>query len=333
MSRLFSRASRGSSSVPSPASSGLLPVLALVGAVLLWGGSFSTMKIAVGAFGPMSVMWLRMVIALVLLLPFAKKLWPRGARPGDWKLLAAMSALLPCAYFMFEANALRFTTSAQAGVVSSSVPVLVAVGAALFLGEPLTRRAVAGLVLSVAGVAGLSLAGAPGVAAPAPLLGNMLEFLAMVSAAGSMLLVKKLCGRYGPWTLTALQTLAGSLFFLPGATELPRAMPWDWPAVPALCVLFLGSFVTLGAFGLYNWGMSRLSAGRASAFINLVPLVAVAGGWLWLGEALAPAQAASAALVLCGVIYGQTAPRRGPEKEYADGTSGDEAPRPQESEA
>jgi len=288
------------------------PVLAALAAALLWGGSFAATKTALTAFAPMTLMWLRMTLAALLLLPFARGVLPRGVRRGDGTLLAAASLLLPCAYFLCEANALSLTTSAQAGVISSSVPLLVGVGAAIFLHEPLPWRMLLGLVLSVAGVAWLSLAGAPAASAPAPLLGNALEFLAMACAAGSMLLIKRLSGRYGPWTLTAVQTVTGALFFLPGAAGI-AAPPWDWPRDAALAVLFLGGLVTLGAFGLYNWALSRLPAARVAAFINLVPLVAVALGWLALDEALSGPQALASAVILAGVALSQSGARLAPQ--------------------
>lgn len=282
----------------------LAPLLAALGAAVLWGGSFAATKTALAQFTPMTLMWLRMTLATLLLLPFARVVLPKNLRPGDIKYLAAASLLMPCAYFLCEANALRLTTSAQAGVISSSVPLLVGAGAALFLGETLNGRVLAGLSLSVAGVAWLSLASAPQASAPAPLLGNALEFLAMFCAAGSMLLVKRLSGRYGPWTLTAVQTVTGALFFLPGAAGVTAA-PWDWPQDATLAVLFLGGLVTLGAFGLYNWALSRLPAARVSAFINLVPIIAVALGWLTMDETLNLTQAMAAAVVLAGVALSQ----------------------------
>lgn len=291
---------------PAPSGQALMPLFAALTAALLWGGSFSAAKIALATFSPMSLMWLRMTLATLLLLPLAHRVLPRNVQRKDLKLLAATCLLMPCGYFLFEANALRLTTSTQAGVISSFVPLLVALGAAMFLGEALTRRVVAGLALSMAGVAWLSLSGtAEGSdSAPAPLLGNALEFLAMVCAAGSMLLVKRLSGRYGPWSLTAMQTMVGAVFFLPGATGVDTA-PWDWPPEAALAVLFLGGLVTLGAFGLYNWALSRLAAARVSAFINLVPLVAVAFGWLFLGETLTPLQCLAAVMIISGVALSQ----------------------------
>jgi len=287
--------------MPSPS---LLPILALLAAVLLWGLSYPAMKSVLAALDPQAVMWARMAVALLVLTPVLRRVRPHF-RKADAAALAVMCLLMPCAYFFFESNALRYTTAMQAGIVSATVPLLVACGAALFLKERLTPRSLAGLVLALAGVSLMSLLGRASETAANPLLGNALEVCAMVCAAGSMLLLKRLAGRYGSWSLTILQTVAGAVFFLPGAPEVFRRAPALLAGGPVWVLLFLGSAVTLGAFGLYNFGMSRLPAGRASAFINLVPVLAVVFGWLLLGESLTPGQAWAALLVLAGVGLSQ----------------------------
>jgi len=289
----------------------LLPVAAVTAAALLWGGSFSAMRVTVPVLGPWTVMWLRMVIAVLLLAPFAKKLRGAPYKTGDWKLLVPMALFQPCLYFSFESNALRFTTSSQAGVIAASVPLMVALAAWLFLSERITRSALAGMGISICGVAGLTLLQGDGSGAQNPLLGNSLEILAMVSAAASMILVKQLSARYSPWTLTGLQTLAGAVFFLPGAPGLLRSLD-AWTPHVFVSMLFLGTFVTLGAFGLYNWGMSRLTASRASVFINLVPVFAIIFGWTLLGEALSLPQLLAAVAVIAGVWICQHGGRRAP---------------------
>jgi len=283
----------------------LLPVAALLAAVLLWGGSFAAMRLAVQAMHPFSVVWLRMVIALAVILPFAGRLKIDAYCKGDWKLLAPMVILQPCLYFLLESNALRFTTSSQAGVISALVPLLVAVGAWLMLAEPVGKNTFIGLAFSVAGVIVLSLSGDGSGAAANPLLGNCLELFAMTCAAANMILVKRLSARYNPWLLTALQVLAGSLFFSPGLVLLLRTPGIQWTAPLVFAIVFLGALVTLGAFGLYNWAMSQIPASRASAFINLVPVTAVAIGWLTMGEALNGWQIAAALAVIAGVGVSQ----------------------------
>ena len=185
------------------------------------------------------------------------------------------------------------------------MPLLVAVGAWLMLAEPVGRNTFLGLAFSVAGVVVLSLSGSGDAAAADPLLGNCLELGAMTSAAANMILVKRLSARYSPWLLTALQVLAGTLVFSPGLVLLVRAPEVPWTATLVLAIVFLGALVTLGAFGLYNWAMSRIPASRASAFINLVPVTAVAIGWMLLGESLNTVQCIAAAGVIVGVGISQ----------------------------
>ena len=283
----------------------LLPVAAILTAALLWGGSFSAMRDSLRVLSPWSVMWLRMAVALAVLVPLTASWRPRTYRKGDWRLLLPMVLLQPCLYFLLESNALRFTTSSQAGVIAASVPLWVALGAWWLLSETVTRQTLAGLFISMAGVVGLTLLGGPGGQAENPVLGNILEVLAMACAALGIILVKQLSRRYSPWTLTAFQVIAGFLFFSPGIGHLLAADRPVWTARLAGEVLFLGAAVTLGAFGLYNWGMSRMSASRASVFINLVPVNAVLIGWLALGEGLSLLQCVSGLAVIGGVWLSQ----------------------------
>jgi drug/metabolite transporter (DMT)-like permease len=301
-----------STAVPVPqsksAAAGMLPIAALLAAVLLWGTSFAAMKSAVGWMDPFSVMWARMAVASLILAPLAFRLRPRNTLPGDWKLILPMVLLQPCLYFLLESNALRLTTSAQAGVISATVPLLVAFGAATMLREKVTRRQVGGLVFSLLGVVVLTAAGRPDEQAVNPVLGNIMEFGAMLCAAGYMLLLKHLSPRYNPWTLTGLQALAGAIFFLPGAPGVLASGADLW-SIHGLNLLYLGAFVTLGAFGLYNWGISKVPAARASAFINLIPVVALMLGWTVMGESLNPVQVIATAAVIAGVYVSQRGKR------------------------
>lgn len=267
------------------------------------------MRLAVQAMSPWSVVWLRMVIALMVILPFAGRLRLDAYCQGDWKLLVPMVLFQPCLYFLLESNALRYTTSSQAGVISASAPLLVALMAWLHLDEPVGRRTFSGLFLSVAGVAVLSFAGEATDSAANPLLGNLLELCAMASAAVNIILVKRLSARYNPWLLTALQVFTGSLFFSPGLVLLVRNPGIVWTTPLIFSIIFLGALVTLGAFGLYNWGMSRIPASKASVFINLVPVTAVAIGWIVMGESLNGLQCVAATAVIVGVWISQKSAR------------------------
>ena len=291
--------------IPAFAADAILPRLAVLGAVLLWGASFSTMRIALQDLHPWSVMWLRMMIALMCILPLYRTINLSAYRNGDWKLLLPAVILQPCLYFWLESAALGLTTSAQAGIISASVPLLVAVGAWLLLKEPMSARITAGLLLSLAGVAVLTMGGTATEAAPSPLLGNSLEFLAMVCAAANMILIRILGRRYDAWTLTVMQVVTGCVFFSPGLIHLTLVPEGVFNPRMISILLFLGAGVTLGAFSLYNWAITRMPASTASAHINLIPVVAVGCGFVFLGESLNAMQWAAAGVVLCSVLMTQ----------------------------
>lgn len=284
----------------------IIPVVSLVLAMLLWGGSFIALKIAFRAYDPMVVIWGRMVVACLCFAFFIKRFRAVSYRRGDWKLIALMGLFEPCLYFMFEAQAIVYTTASQAGMITALLPLLVAVAAFLFLKETLRLRTLAGFALAVTGACLLSITGTPAEDAPNPPLGNFFEFMAMVSATGYTIVLKKLSYRYSALVLTAIQALTGSLFF-----SLFLFMPWTVPPSALdvhglLAIVYLGAVVTMGAYYLYNYGVSQMPASRAAAFVNLIPVFTVMLGWMILGEAFTPIQFLSSAVILSGVFLSQT---------------------------
>lgn len=292
--------------MPSSRASRIIPLLCLLGAVLFWGTSFAATKTALDSFSPMTVIWMRMVIATVVFAPVWFFLPKPEYRRGDVKWLALVVLLQPCIYYLAEGYAIQLTTSSAAGVISAIVPLLVAAGAWLFLREHLSARSMVAIAISLVGVAMLSAGGHSQASAPNPVLGNVLEVLAMVSAAGAMLAIKHLSARYNPWFLTGLQAVVGAVFFLPGAiaggtTGWASAAPVAW-----LSVAYMGTFVSLAAFGLYNTAVTMMPANRAALSINLVPAVALISGWLVRAEALTPLQFVACAVIVGAVVLSET---------------------------
>jgi drug/metabolite transporter (DMT)-like permease len=283
---------------------------ALAGAVLLWSGTFIAMKLVLEVFHPVFMIFARMCGSVLLLFPFLRA-WSRKTpyAGGDWRIIALMVICEPCLYFMFEGYALRYTTASQAGLVTSLMPLMVGVGAFLFLGERLSLRAWLGFFLAVGGVALLSFTGESDESAPNALLGNGLELCAMLMGTVYTLCVRKLAG-YPPFFICAMQAGAGALFFglmivVTGA-PLPEALP---PLTPLLALVFL-CFSTVLAYGLYNTGVARLSAARAAAWINLIPALTLFMGITFLGESLTQVQALAVLPILGGVLLTQVRGRR-----------------------
>ena len=276
----------------------------LLMAVVLWASSFVVLKLAFRAYHPMVVIFGRMAVAGLCFLFFL----PRFKIPyqkGDLRYLAFMAFCEPCLYFIFEAMAIENTTASQAGMICAMLPLMVAVAARIFLGEILTVRTVAGFILAMAGVVWLSAAGEASPDAPHPALGNFYEFLAMVCAVGYMVTLKHLCRRYSPFFLTAVQAWVGSLFFFPFLLLPGTPLPTGFDPISGPAVIYLGTFVTLGAYGAYNFGSSRIPASQAVAFINLIPVLSVIMGWVILGERFTVMQYPAVLMVFAGIYLSQ----------------------------
>nr|WP_244148949.1 DMT family transporter [Desulfonatronum thioautotrophicum] len=288
---------------------------ALVLATVLWAGSFIAMKLAIDVYGPMFVVFARLVLASGCLLLLVGRFKSERYQRGDWKLLLFMALCEPCLYFVCEGLALTYTSASQAGMIVALLPLMVAVSAWVVLKERLRPKTWFGFLLAISGVIWLTLLSESTESAPNPMLGNFLEFLAMCCATGSMIALKKLCTRFSPLFLTTVQAFVGCIFFLPILFFPGTPLPDSFHLGAVLSILYLGIGVTIVAYWLYNFGISRIPAGQASIFVNLIPVITLFLGWLILGERLVPLQYAASLLVLAGVFLSQgsqTPPRSVP---------------------
>ncbi len=284
----------------------LVPQLGLLLAMILWASSFIALKIAFRAYDPMVVIFGRMFIASICFLCIGFSLRRKIIyKQGDYKLIFFMAFCEPCLYFLFEAQAIVYTTASQAGMITAILPVLVMIAASFFLHEKVQFKSWLGAAIAVGGVCWLTLESAPAADAPRPILGNFYEFLAMVCATGYTIALRKLTLRYSPFLLTAIQAFAGGLFyfpflFLPG-TELPSTL--NLPSAMAIC--YLGAVITLGAYGLYNYGLKHIPASQAASYVNLIPVFSVLLGYMILGETFSNRQIVAAIIVMAGVWMSQ----------------------------
>ena len=279
----------------------LLPVISLVLAMLLWASSFVALKLAFRGYHPMQVIFGRMLIASLCFLPFVPGFFKLNWRLRDLKYLLIMAICEPCFYFLFEAKALALTSASQAGMITAMLPLLVVVLAWLWLKESIARQTLIGFSLAILGACWLSLASDTTSEAPNPLLGNFCEFLAMVCAAGYTVSLKHLSSNYPPLLLTAVQAFLGSLFFFPFLLLPEIGFPDHWQPASALAVVYLGTFITFGAYACYNFGLSRVPTSQAAGYVNLIPVFGVLLGMLILGEHLNIQQWLACGLVFCGV--------------------------------
>ena len=282
------------------------PYAALAASVLFWGLSFTATKIALEGLSPSSILFLRFGLACLLLLPPALRSGALRLPLRTHLQVLAVSVVFPGCYFALETWALRLTSATNASLIAAAIPMVVlALSSAVERSRP-SLRSMAGVGASLAGVAMLvGLGAGPGSPVNA---GDALMLGAVAAAAVYMVAAGRLSACVAPLGFTALQMAWGALFFLPMfLADPPR--PEAVPAASLLAVGALGLFATVGAFLAYNYALSRVDAPTASLCINAVPVVAVFGAHLALGESVSMAQAVGGAVILASV-YASTRPAR-----------------------
>lgn len=278
--------------------------LVYVTIALAWGGTWVAGKVVVAQVPPLEMSTLRFTIAAAVL--FGIVLVTRtplgGARFG-YVVLAAI-------FGVFGYNALVFVglTMAPASdgalITPTAIPVLTAV-AATFIGEPLTRWKVTGLLLATVGSALVIAGGQAAVSAGLSterLIGDVL-FLGGALCWTAYSIFGSLAMRdRSPIAFTALTVAMGAAMLFPlGFLEHGYADVPSWPAGSWGLVLILALVSTVLAFALYSWGVRRFGAGLGSLVGYLVPVAGVGLSFLILGERPHPIQLVGAGVILAGV--------------------------------
>lgn len=275
--------------------------IALILTVLIWGTTFLATKVLLRQVGPLQLTLLRFLIAFLILAPIAAR---QGFKLKDIFnpkfLLAGLTGTT--LYYALQNLGMSFTSVSSTSLILSIVPVLTAVLAVIFLKERLTPRRTIGIFLVTAGMVLVALNSGSDSGSSNPLLGNILVFLAGLSWAVYTIQGRKMSTTYPALVMTTATTGAGLLFLLPfaGWEAAVSGLPHFTLSGVGL-ILYLGIIASALTMFLWNYSLHTLSASVASTFINLVPIIGVASGYL-LGENPPFLQLLGGLLAIAGVL-------------------------------
>ena len=279
-------------------SQGVMAILALVAASVIWGSSFVATKPMLGSVSPLSVATLRFAIAVAVLWPLVLR---TGRRPALGRLPALMGFLGVFLAYTCQNVGLAHTSATNAALIQGGIPVLIALLAVALLGERLTAPILTGIGLSLAGVAAVVLGGGGGELGIAA-LGDGLVLVSGLAMAAYLVVGRRVYATRDPLSVVAGVAFYGLLFLLPAsAVELALGGVMRPDAGDLLGLLYLGAGASGVGFLLWAYGLRHLEAGRAAVFANLTPLVGVTLAVLILGEPLSSTHILGSVLILGGV--------------------------------
>jgi drug/metabolite transporter (DMT)-like permease len=274
------------------------------------GTSVIASKLIGAQLEPFAATALRHLLALPvlgLLCGLFRPTWPRPGR-RDALILLVQAASGSVGYTVLLIAGTAMSSAADAGVVAGTLPAMAALFAILVLGERPGLLAILGIALASAGVLLLSVGGQSEPASPWPgrTLGIALVTAAVACEVIFILGQRRLRAPVEPLAMATLMSAGGVLLSLPVAvvvwsTERP-AVSLETTALVA--VAWYAWVPTVLGFWLWFAGARRATATQAAASTAWLPLVAVVGAAVVLGETLTAFQLAALALVLAGVFVG-----------------------------
>ncbi len=280
---------------------------AILGANLIYGLNYVVAKDVMPDYIlPSGFILLRVSVACLLffLLSFFFKQSVKIKR-RDWP------RLIICGFFGVAANQLLFfnglniTTPINAGIIMTSNPILVLLGSAVLLGEAISRRKIAGVLLGLTGAVLLILyksgSGVPELSFDTA-AGDFMVFLNAGCYALFLVLVKPLMEKYPSLTVIKYAFLVGFFFVLPfGFKELSQVDFGQMPPSIIAETAFVVVFTTFFAYLLNSFALSTAKPSTVSIYIYSQPVFAAFFAVLLGKDVVTGVKVLSAALIFSGV--------------------------------
>jgi drug/metabolite transporter (DMT)-like permease len=277
---------------------------------LLWAGNAVVGRLVTGMVPPITLNFLRWALAFLILLPLAAPVLRRGSALWPlWRRFAVLGLLGVGCYNALQYLALKTSTPLNVTLVAASVPVWMLGIGALFFGQRVSPRQVAGALLSIAGVLVVLGRGDWQLLAQVRLVpGDFYVLLATAAwAVYSWLLIRpgdppEIRGDWAAFLMAQLVFgLGWSALFAGAERALEDAhIQWGWPLAAALA--YVAIFPAVVAYRCWGLGVQRVGPNIAGFFSNLTPLFAAVMSAAFLGELPHVYHAVAFALIVGGIV-------------------------------
>src|SRR5687767_10580752 len=274
---------------------------------VIWGINFSVVKYATESFSPPALTGLRVALAALFLIGVSYT----GPRPQlarrDILLLLLLGMLGNGLYQLFFVHGIARTRAGNAALIVGSAPAFIALFARLRGLERVRRLTLAGIALSVGGVA-LVIAGSAGSSnGEATLLGSLLVFGGVLCWTIYTIFLQPYTKRIHVVQLSAITMVGGAVPLLIVSTPALIATDWAGVSLGGWLALFYASVVSMGVAYLFWYrGLRVLGPTRTAVYSNLQPAIAIIVAWIFLHESPTLWQGVGTGTIMTGIFLTRT---------------------------
>ncbi|MDA2700275.1 MULTISPECIES: DMT family transporter [Bacillus cereus group] len=283
----------------------ILGAICLSLAASIWGGMYVVSKYVLDFIPPLTLVWLRFIIAFVVLygiLKLAEKKQKKKVtiRKKDLLLFAWIGFIGYFISITCQFIGTKLSDAHTGSLVTSATPAFMVIFAALILKEKLTARRLLSTIIATIGV--IIVIGWD-IEIGSYFIGTIILVGAAITWALLSIYVKIASIQFSSLVITTYAIFFSLFFITPFMIwELQAASIGTVNTYVILGVLYLGIVSTAGAFFLWNKGLELLDASIGSLFFFYQPIVGSLLGWLLLNETLNSNFFIGGILIICSVL-------------------------------
>lgn len=274
---------------------------------LIWSSAFTSARIIVADATPLFALSLRYLVSGLIGVGIARAMGQSfRLSAAQWRATIIFGVLQNAVYLGLFFVAMQTIEASLAAIIASTMPLLVAVAAWLFMGERLSMLGIAGLV---AGFAGVALIMISRLSAGIDVTGVVICFIGVLALTIATLTVRGASSGGNLLMVVGLQMLVGcvALSIATLLFETPQ-VTFSWP----LATAFIYTCLAPGLLATWIWFLlvGRIGATRAATFHFLNPFFGVVIAAVLLGETLGNRDILGVAIIAAGILAVQIARQR-----------------------